>query len=175
MEKSQLNIEFYSETPSLEEDIQQEVRDRLDALKEDRKDMIEASIAIEEIAGEETPYLFEVRIVVYMRPENIAVVEKGETIRKTVKDALSTVERQIRKERARRKELQQEPTQKEPEDLYTLSPEELYETYTPSKEVEVLLEEGRSELARFLMVEKEIGQKTAYYIADQILEYAERA
>ncbi|MFO8037490.1 MAG: HPF/RaiA family ribosome-associated protein [Anaerolineales bacterium] len=175
MERTQLNIEFYSEIPSLGEDIRQEVRDRLGALKEDRKDMIEASIAIEDIAGEETPYLYKVRIVVYMRPENIAVVEKGETIRKTVKDALSTMERRVRKERSRLKELQQEPTQKEPDDLYTLSPEELYETYTPSRDVKVLLEEGRSELASFLMMEKEIGQKTAYYIADQILEYAAQA
>jgi hypothetical protein len=92
-----------------------------------------------------------------------------------VKDALSTVERKIQKERARRKELQQEPTQKEPDDLYTLSPEELYETYTPAREVGTLLEEWRSELAKFLMVEKEIGQKSAYYIADQILEYAQDA
>ncbi len=173
MDNSQLQIEFYSEIPSVTEDIRREVRDRLEALTEGHKDIIESSIAIEDIAGEETPYLYEVRIVVYMRPENIAVVEKGEAIRKTVKDALTTVERQVRKERARRKEKSQKAKKMEAHKLYELSPQEIYETFTPSQEPQAILEQGRSQLAASLMMEEEMEQKAAYYIADRILEFVE--
>lgn len=173
MDNSRLQIEFYSEFPSVADDIRREARDRLEALTEGHKDIIEASIAIEDIAGEEPPFLYEVRIVVYMRPENIAVVEKGETIRKTVKDALTTVERQVREERAKRKETRQEAKKVEAHELYELSPQEMYETYTPSREPQAILEQGRSQLATSLMMEEEIEQKAAYYIADRILEFAE--
>lgn len=175
MNGPELKLEFYSEVINVGDEVRQEARERLEKLAEGHKDLIEASVAIEDIAGEETPFIYKVRIVVYMRPENIAVIEKGDTIRKTVKDALATVERQVRKRREKLKETSQGPRMKEPDIIYELSPEEMYDTYTPSRDPQELLDEGRSDLATSLMLEKKIEQKAAYYIADRILEYAENA
>lgn len=175
MDGQDLTIEFYSEALTLGDEIKGEVRHRIQALTEGHKDILEASFAVEDIAGEENPFLHQVRIVVYMRPENIAVVEKGDAIMTTVKAALSTLERQVRKERERRKEISYQPKQKEPDIIYELTPEEMYETYTPSQDPQSLLDQGRSEIANSLMVEDGIEQKAAYYISDRILEYAENA
>jgi len=170
-----LNIEFYSEVLSIGEEMKQEVRERLEALTEGHKDIIEASVAVEDLAGEDTPFLYKARIVLYMRPENIAVVEKGDTIIKSLKEALSTVERQVRKQREKLKETSQAPKMKAPDVVFELSPVELYDTYTPDTDPQQLLELGRSDLATSLMVDEEMDQKAAYYVADHILEYAENA
>ncbi|MFO7942968.1 MAG: hypothetical protein R6U51_01490 [Anaerolineales bacterium] len=168
-----LKIEFYSEISSVGDDVREEVRDRLEDLAVGHTDIIGASLAVEDIAGEEPPFLYEVRLVLYMRPENIAIVEKGETIRKTITDTLSATERLVRKERTRRKEISHQPVKKEPDELYKASPKELYETYTPSRDPRSLLDKGRSKLASEMMMEEEMEQEAAYYITDIILEYAE--
>lgn len=168
-----LKIEFYSEIPSVGDDVREEVRERLGDLTVGHSDIVEASLAVEDIAGEENPFLYKVRLVLYMRPENIAVVEKGEKIRKTIKDTLSVAERLVREERTRRKEISHQPVKKEPDELYKLSPEELYDTYTPSRDPRSLLDEGRSKLASEMMMEEGMEQESAYYITDQILEYVE--
>lgn len=170
-----LKIEYYSEVLTVGDAIRSEVRGRLEALTEGHKDILEASVALEDLAGEENPFLYKVRIVVYMRPENIAVVEKGDSIMTTVKEALSTVERQVRNERERRKEISYQANKQEPDIIYELAPEEMYETYTPAEDPQELLDRGRSEIAVNLMAEEGIEQKAAYYITDRILEYAENA
>lgn len=175
MHRTDMKIEFYSEVLQIGDEVRNEARETIEKLSRGHKDIIEASIALEDIAGEETPFLYKARIVLYMRPENIAVVEKGDSIMKAVKEALATVKRQVRKKREKLKETSHSPKIKEPDIIYELSPLELYDTYTPAQDPENIIEQGRNNLAAELMVKEKIEQKAAYYIAGQILEYAEQA
>lgn len=175
MDQSALKIEFYSEVLPIGEEVRNETRQTLEKLAQGHKDIIEASMAIENVAGEETTFLYKARIVLYMRPENMVVVEKGDSIMKTVKQALATVKRQVRKKREKLKETSHSPKLKEPDIVYELSPVELYDTYTPAQDPQTIIEQGRNDLAADLMAEEKIEQKAAYYIAGQILEYAEQA
>jgi hypothetical protein len=56
---------------------------------------------VEELTGEETPHRYQVRAIVYMRPDNIAVVEKQETVEGTLKggglNAVGTIKTVVRR------------------------------------------------------------------------------
>jgi ribosome-associated translation inhibitor RaiA len=93
---SEFNYEFYSEVDDIDDRVKEEVEDTLRALAEGRQDMIGASVAVEELASGETTYLYQARIVVYIKPKNIAAVEKGEKVTTALKGALNAVERQVR-------------------------------------------------------------------------------
>lgn len=175
MDQPEMKIEFYSEVLQIGEEVRGEIRETLEKLARGHKDIIEASIAIEDIAGEEPPFIYRARIVLYMRPKNIVVVEKGDTIMKTVKEALATIKRQVRKKREKLKEASHSPKLKEPDIIYELSLKELYDTFTPARDPLNILEQGRNDLAAELMAEDKIEQKAAYYIAGKIVEYAEHA
>jgi ribosome-associated translation inhibitor RaiA len=58
--------------------------------------MIGASVALEELTQEETPHVFEARVVAYIKPDNIAAIEKSDSALGALKGALSAVERQVR-------------------------------------------------------------------------------
>jgi ribosome-associated translation inhibitor RaiA len=99
MDNPNFDFEFYSEVPDLSDDHRLEVQDRLEKLAGSKRDMIGASVAIEDIAGGETPHFYRARIVAYIKPENIVAVEKGDNIEIALKGALEAVERQVRKRR----------------------------------------------------------------------------
>jgi hypothetical protein len=65
-------------------------------LLEGHTDIVCAEVAIEELTGDTTPHVYEARVVVYMRPENVVSVEKQETAIGALKGSLSAVERQVR-------------------------------------------------------------------------------
>jgi len=175
MDQPEMKIEFYSTVLQIGQDVRNETRATLEKLAQGHKDIIEASMAVEDIAGQEPPHLYRTRIVLYMRPENIVVTEKGDTIMKSVKKALDTVKRQVRKKREKLKEISRSSNLNQRDVIYELSPVELYDTYTPAQDPRQIIEQGRNELAAELMAEEKIEQKAAYYIADRIVEYAEQA
>lgn len=113
MESTDLTFEFYAEIPNLgepfKEELWAEVEDRLHALAAGHTDMTGASVALEQPASGESPYLYQVRIVVYSRPDHVAATEKGEDLRSTLKGALDAVERQVRERRAKLAEHWKQP------------------------------------------------------------------
>ncbi len=78
-----------------------EAERRLRALLEGHTDIVGAEVAVEELTGDTTPHMYEVRVVVYMRPESVFAVEKAETAIGALKGSLSAVERQVRQYRDR--------------------------------------------------------------------------
>jgi hypothetical protein len=76
------------------------VEDRLLALTDGHTDLVGAAISATEPAqGAAQPFIFEVRIVVYTRPNDIAAVKQGDTLQAALKAALTAVERQVREKR----------------------------------------------------------------------------
>jgi ribosome-associated translation inhibitor RaiA len=109
MGTTDFSFEFVSEIPDPGDELRTESLDRLWALTAGHTDIIGASVAVEELSGETTPHQYQVRIVIYMRPDNIAVVEKESTPEGALKASLKTAERRIRESREKLKETWKQP------------------------------------------------------------------
>lgn len=168
-------IDFNIETPEvIGEAILGEADRRLRALTENRTDLIGAAVALEDIAGVEDSYLYQARIVVYMRPKQIASVAKNENPRFAIKDALTDLERKVRESRTRLKETWQRTDIQTDFNVYELSAKEVFDTYfdLDEEDPEALISDGRDTIASRLMANQGLDQETAYYAADRILEHS---
>jgi len=96
MNRTEFDFEFYTEVPDPRDGLRLEAQNRLWELAEGYQDMIGASVALEELTQEETPHVFEARVVVYIKPDNIAAVEKSDSAMGALKGALDAAERQVR-------------------------------------------------------------------------------
>ncbi|NLG49816.1 MAG: 30S ribosomal protein S30 [Chloroflexi bacterium] len=97
---NEFDWEFYTGEDTVVEDyLKDDTRDQLLELAEGHTDMIGASVAVERPAIRETPFIYEARIVVYMRPDNVVGHEKGANPEAALRGALRAVERQIRSRR----------------------------------------------------------------------------
>jgi ribosome-associated translation inhibitor RaiA len=98
---------------SLPEQVEAELWDeaerRLQALTKGHTDITGASASVGELTKQTTPHAYEVRVVVYMRPEDVVAVEKHETPEGAMKGALDAVERQVRQRRAKLRETWKRP------------------------------------------------------------------
>ena len=103
------DFEFYTEISQDDAELWEEANERLRSLVNDHTDIIDASVSIEELTGSETPHRFEARVVIYMRPENIVAVDKNSHAMLALQNALDAVERQVREERAKRREQWKRP------------------------------------------------------------------
>lgn len=92
-------IDYESEVPNFGDDLKNEVENRLFDLANKHSDMVGAAVSVTSPGKNELPFLYQVRVVVYTRPEDVVAVKKDETIQGAVKAALSAVERQIREKR----------------------------------------------------------------------------
>lgn len=103
VDKLDFTFEFYSEVslPYSKTDLRADAERELRELAAEHDDIIGASVAIEELTGSATPHRYQVRIVVYSRPEYIAGVEKGQSPKVALRQALDVVERQVREQRER--------------------------------------------------------------------------
>ena len=102
-------FEFYSEISDADDALRMEADRRLRALTEGHTDITGASVTIEELTGEATPNWYEAQVVIYMRPNNLASVEKAETVEGALKGALSAAERQVRQVRDKLRETWKQP------------------------------------------------------------------
>jgi ribosome-associated translation inhibitor RaiA len=105
----EFDFEFYTEVPDPEDALQLEANRRLRALTEGHTDITGASVALEELTGDTTPNRYQARVVVYIRPDNLASMEKAETAEVALKGALSAVERQVREYREKLRETWKQP------------------------------------------------------------------
>lgn len=96
-------------TDELEVKLYDEAYDRLVRLRGDNNDLTGAAVKLEELIPERNPRLFEARVVVYIRPENIAATAKEEVPLMALKSALTAVERQVRDKRERLRERYKQP------------------------------------------------------------------
>jgi ribosome-associated translation inhibitor RaiA len=109
MTDTAFQFEFYSEIADPGDALRAEAYDRLLALTEGHSDIIGASVTMEELTGETTPHRYQARVVVYIRPDNLAAVEKDTTPELALKGALSAVERQVREFRTKLREQWKQP------------------------------------------------------------------
>ena len=175
MSELDFHIEFFIEIPTLGENFLAEAEQRLRALTKNRNDLIGASISVEDIAGVDDRFLYQARIVAYLKPENIAVVEKRETPEAALKDALANIEEHIRTERSKRRKVWQQPQKRTDLAVFTLTSLEIYNTFVDKVIPKGMLNQSRDQIATKLLLDANLDQESAYYAADQILEYAQQS
>ena len=173
MSRLDFHIEFHSERTNLSDTLKNKAETRLRGLAADRNDLIGASIAVEELAQEETPHIYQARVVAYIRPENIVAVEKADVLDAALKKALEAVERQVRRRREKFQTQWEQTEEGVDAGVYQLSAREIFDTYMDQADMAELLNRTRTDIATELMARAGLDQEAAYYAADEILVYAQ--
>jgi ribosome-associated translation inhibitor RaiA len=173
MGRLDFHFEFYSEVENIPEELKTEAGQRLSAMSEERNDLVGASVAIEDIAGDVDSYLYQARIVAYIKPENITVVEKADSPEAALKEALATIEKRVRKEREKLSQHWQQPDEATRSPVYELTPKEMYASYAEGADPQELIDQGQAKIAARLITEEQMGKEAAYYAAEVILERAQ--
>jgi ribosome-associated translation inhibitor RaiA len=173
MARLDFHVDFNIEIPNLEEELAVEAEQRLWLLAEEHTDLIGASVAVEELAQDDVPFLYQARVVVYIRPKNIAAVEKAETVEAALRGALAAIERQVREHRERLGAAWQRPDKVTDQGVYELTAREIYDAYSDQIDRADLNNLDRNAIASQLMLNEGLDQETAYYAADQILQVAQ--
>lgn len=174
MSKTNFHFEFSGETSYAPPQLIDQVEARLRELAQDRTDFIGAAATVEELTQENTPRFYRARIVAYIRPTDIAAIEKQDTPERALRGALDALERQILERRERlSKPWQQKEDVSRLDDIFDLTAEEIYDTYAAGLEPDTLLDMDRTVLASRLMVDEGLDQEAAFYAADQILVAAQ--
>lgn len=164
------NIEVSGVGAAFRRETEQQLRD----LAASHSDMIGAAVALEKTVDTESYDIYRVRIVVYKRPQDIAVSKQGADPMATLREALDALEEQVRESREK---LSQQNTHRDSQIetvYYDLSAEEIYATYAKGWQPEDVLRMDHTEIASRLMVEQGLTQDAADFAADQILLVAER-
>jgi ribosome-associated translation inhibitor RaiA len=172
LSKSDFHFEFHSEVPNLASELIAEAESRLLELAEGHTDMVGAAMAVEELTHDQTPHCYRVRIVVYIRPENIVAEEQEETLEGSFKGAIEAIERQVRQRREKLGKQWERPDKVVQEkNIRELTAREIFATYADQLNPTALLDWDRATLAAELMTSKGLDQEAAYYAADQILAF----
>jgi ribosome-associated translation inhibitor RaiA len=101
-------FEFHTNVPGADL-LRRDVESQLRELAAGHTDLTGASVALEPPLQAETSYLYEARVVAYMRPANLVGVEQHEMATAALRGAVQAVERQVREERTRRKQRSRRP------------------------------------------------------------------
>lgn len=174
MGSSDFYVDYNIEVSDAPGGFKRETEQRLGELAADHTDMIGAAVALEKTVDTQSYDVYRVRIVVYKRPNDIAVAKENSDPMMALRDVLDTLEGQIRDSREK---LAQRATHRDTQIesvYYDLSAEEIYATYAKGWQPDEVLEMDHDEIARLLIVEHGLTQDAADFAADQIILAAER-
>ena len=167
-------IDFNIEVPNVENEFTREAERQLRELAAGHTDLIGAAVSLESLVKTETPFLYQVRIVVYKRPEDLAVIEKEATPRVALNRALEVLEEKIRVSREKLSYIDSHRNEEIETLYYELAPDEIYATFAKNLKPTEVIHKDRDEIASELMVEEGLTEKAAYFAADQILFVAHK-
>lgn len=104
MDTTTLPIEYHSDTPAFTDALKARLEKHLRKLMRGNRDITSASVGVQTDSGDTRPRAYRIRIVLYKKPANIAVVEQGETVAGTLTEAVETLKRLVREQRDRQRE-----------------------------------------------------------------------
>ena len=102
-------VELNNETRYPDAPFRREAVHRMQGLSQTHHDMTGAAVALEELTGDETPHVYQARVVLYMRPKDVIAVHKEPEPMMALKSALDAVERQVREQREKLRETWAQP------------------------------------------------------------------
>ncbi len=163
MEHSNFYVDFNIEVPNTDEAFALEAERELQALTAQHSDLIGAAVSLESIVEGETQYLYQVRIVVYIRPQNMAVVKKNASPMEALRDALNAIKEMVRSSRENMADLNPNRENEKHTVSYDLSAEEVYATYVKAGTPTEIFDQGRTKIATRLMVEESLKSGSSLY------------
>jgi ribosome-associated translation inhibitor RaiA len=173
MGSSDFYIDYNIEVSEAGDEFKRETEQRLRELAGSHTDMVGAAVALEKTVDTQSYDLYRVRIVVYMRPQDVAVSKEEADPMVALREALDTLESQIR---TAREKLAQKDTHRDTQIetvYYDLTADEIYATYAKGWQPEDVLQMDHTQIASRLMLEHGLTQDAADFAADQILLVAE--
>ena len=93
------DFEFLNETDVPDAELYETAYDQVTEAAEGHNDITGASISLEELSGEETPHVYQARVVLYVRPNNISATEKKPAALDALQNALDAAIKQVREQR----------------------------------------------------------------------------
>ena len=173
MGSSDFYIDYNIEVPEAGDEFKRETEQRLRELAGSHTDMVGAAVALEKTVDTQWYDIYRVRIVVYMRPQDVAVSKEEADPMVALREALDTLDSQVR---TAREKLAQKDTHRDTQIetvYYDLSADEIYATYARGWQPEEVLQMDHTQIASRLMLEHGLTQDAADFAADQILLVAE--
>ncbi|HSK67378.1 MAG TPA: HPF/RaiA family ribosome-associated protein [Anaerolineales bacterium] len=173
MGSSDFYIDYNIEVPEAGDEFKRETEQRLRELAGSHTDMVGAAVALEKTVDTQSYDIYRVRIVVYMRPQDVAVSKEEADPMVALREALDTLDSQVR---TAREKLAQKDTHRDTQIetvYYDLSADEIYATYARGWQPEEVLQMDHTQIASRLMLEHGLTQDAADFAADQILLVAE--
>ena len=173
MGNSDFYIDYNIEVSEAGDEFKRETEQRLRELAGSHTDMVGAAVALEKTVDTQSFDLYRVRIVVYIRPQDVAVSKEEADPMVALREALDTLESQIR---TAREKLAQKDTHRDTQIesvYYDLTADEIYATYAKGWHPEEVLQMDHTQIASRLMLEHGLTQDAADFAADQILLVAE--
>lgn len=174
MGSSDFYVDYNIEVSEVNDNFKRETELRLQDLAADHSDIIGAAVAVEKVADTQTYDVYRVRIVVYKRPQDIAVAKQDPDPMVALRDALDVLEEQVRSSREKLAQTDTHRDQQIETVYYDLTADEIYATYAKGWQPEDVLQMDHTEIASRLMVEHGLTRDAADFAADQILLVAER-
>jgi ribosome-associated translation inhibitor RaiA len=174
MGSSDFYVDYNIEVSEITDNFKRETELRLQDLAADHSDIIGAAVAVEKVADTQTYDVYRVRIVVYKRPQDIAVAKQDPDPMVALRDALDVLEEQVRSSREKLAQSNPHRDQQIETVYYDLTADEIYATYAKGWQPEEVLQMNHTEIASRLMVEHGLTRDAADFAADQILLVAER-
>jgi len=174
MGNSDFYIDYNIDVTEVGEEFKRETELRLRDLAADNSDIVGAAVALEKTVDTTSYDLYRVRIVLYMRPQDVVVTKEDEEPMLTLREVLDTLERQVRESREK---LAQQDTHRDTQIetvFYDLTADEIYATYAKGWQPEEVVEMDHTDIARRLVLEHGLTQDAADFAADQILLVAAR-
>ena len=174
MGNSDFYIDYNIDVTEAGEEFKRETELRLRDLAADNSDIVGAAVALEKTVDTTSYDLYRVRIVLYMRPQDVVVTKEDEEPMLTLREVLDTLERQVRESREK---LAQKDTHRDTQIetvFYDLTADEIYATYAKGWQPEEVVEMDHTDIARRLVLEHGLTQDAADFAADQILLVAAR-
>jgi ribosome-associated translation inhibitor RaiA len=174
MGSSDFYVDYNIEVSEVNDNFKRETELRLQDLAADHSDIIGAAVAVEKVADTQTYDVYRVRIVVYKRPQDIAVAKQDPDPMVALRDALDVLEGQVRSSREKLAQTDTHRDQQIETVYYDLTADEVYATYAKGWQPEDVLQMDHTQIASRLMVEHGLTRDAADFAADQILLVAER-
>jgi ribosome-associated translation inhibitor RaiA len=172
MGSSEFYVDFNIEVPNAGEEFVREAERRLRELASGHNDIVGAAVSLVNLVKAQTAFLYEVRVVLYKRPQYLTVVEQHADPMAALRQALEAMEGRVLKSREKLREKPIPPSEKTKTVIYDLTAREVYATFAKGAKPAELLEEGRTRIASRLMLKEGLSEEAAYFAADQIMRVA---
>ena len=174
MGSSDFYIDYNLEVSGVPNEFKRETEERLQELASSHSDIVGAAVALEKTVDTQSYDVHRVRIVLYKRPQDIAVSKQDPAPMVALREALDALEEQVRSSREKLAQRNPHRDNQIESVYYDLSAEEIYATYAKGWQPDEVLEMERDEIARHLIMEHGLSQDAADFAADQILLAAAR-